>query len=142
ILHITELPGLWCIARTSATCVCLPTGPLTMISRTKWRAAELSYRGLWWLFIATGLCVSGAAIALAGPREQAQRIHDRIAGVPASESDLQTMTALINANDRVGAALHATHNKHFYTVTLKNFAAPWTNRDQSAFVPLNDYTTL
>ncbi len=113
-----------------------------MISRTKWRAAELSYRGLWWLFIATGLCVSGAAIALAGPREQAQRIHDRIAGVPASESDLQTMTALINANDRVGAALHATHNKHFYTVTLKNFAAPWTNRDQSAFVPLNDYTTL
>jgi hypothetical protein len=25
-------------------------------------------------------------------------------------------------------------------VTLKNFAAPWTNRDQSVFVPLNDYT--
>jgi hypothetical protein len=27
-------------------------------------------------------------------------------------------------------------------VTLKNFAAPWTNRDQNAFVPLNDYMTL
>ena len=28
---------------------------------------------------------------------------------------------------------------NFYNVTLKNFAAPWTNRDQSVFVPLNDY---
>jgi hypothetical protein len=27
-------------------------------------------------------------------------------------------------------------------VTLKNFSAPWTNRDQNAFVPLNDYMTL
>jgi hypothetical protein len=25
-------------------------------------------------------------------------------------------------------------------VTLKNFASPWTNRDQSIFAPLNDYT--
>ena len=31
-------------------------------------------------------------------------------------------------------------NSAFYDVTLKNFAAPWTNRDQSVFVPLNDYT--
>jgi hypothetical protein len=28
----------------------------------------------------------------------------------------------------------------FYNVTLKNFATPWTNRDQSVFAPLNDYT--
>ena len=28
---------------------------------------------------------------------------------------------------------------NFYNVTLKNFAAPWTNREQSVFVPLNDY---
>jgi hypothetical protein len=27
-------------------------------------------------------------------------------------------------------------------VTLKNWVAPWTNRDQNAFVPLNDYITL
>ena len=33
-------------------------------------------------------------------------------------------------------------NPNFYTVTLKNFAAPWTNRDQSVFVPLNDYIAL
>ena len=31
---------------------------------------------------------------------------------------------------------------HFYSVTLKNWVAPWTNRDQNAFVPLNDYMVL
>jgi hypothetical protein len=31
-------------------------------------------------------------------------------------------------------------NSAFYNVTLKNFAAPWTNRDQTLFTPLNDYT--
>jgi hypothetical protein len=34
----------------------------------------------------------------------------------------------------------AVETPEFYTVTLKNFAAPWTNRNQSVFVPLNDYT--
>ncbi|TFG41433.1 MAG: hypothetical protein E4H42_02070 [Chromatiales bacterium] len=28
---------------------------------------------------------------------------------------------------------------NFYNVTLKNFAAPWTNENRSVFVPLNDY---
>ena len=37
------------------------------------------------------------------------------------------------------AAYIAMDNPSFYNVTLKNFAAPWTNRDQSVFVPLNDY---
>ena len=129
-------------AHSSDGCVDLPTGRRMMISRTKWMSAGLSYRALWWLFVSTALCVSGAAIAFAGPREQAQRMHDRIAGVPASEADLQAMEALIAGNNFVGAALYATNNRHFYTVTLKNFAAPWTNRDQSAFVPLNDYTAL
>jgi hypothetical protein len=31
------------------------------------------------------------------------------------------------------------NDKNFYNVTLKNFAAPWTNRYRSVFVPLNDY---
>ena len=30
-------------------------------------------------------------------------------------------------------------NRAFYNVTLKNFAMPWTNRDQTVFAPLNDY---
>src|SRR5690606_993457 len=71
-----------------------------------------------------------AASALAGPREQAQRIHDRIAGVPPSDAVLDEMEALVNQNRAFDAALLATEDRHFYTVTLKNFAAPWTNRDQ------------
>ena len=31
-------------------------------------------------------------------------------------------------------------NSAFYNVTLKNFAAPWSNRDQPQFIKLNDYT--
>ncbi|MFO7286606.1 MAG: hypothetical protein C0P79_007105 [Gammaproteobacteria bacterium] len=92
--------------------------------------------------LAAAAALSLAAGALAGPREQAQRMHDRIAGVPADETVLRQMTQMIENKNPLGAALLATHNRHFYTVTLKNFAAPWTNRDQSPFVPLNDYTTL
>jgi hypothetical protein len=92
------------------------------------------------LVLATALIASDAAFADA--REQAQRIHDRIAGVPPDAATLTTMEGLVNGGDLVSAALLATQNRHFYTVTLKNFAAPWTNRDQAVFVPLNDYTTL
>src|SRR5690606_13704230 len=116
-------------------------GRLTMASRQQWKSVRLSYRAVWWLFIGTALFISGAAIGLAGPREQAQRIHDRIAGVPPSPEDLETMELMIQQSNALGAALYATQKRHFYTVTLKNFAAPWTNRDQSTFVPLNDYTT-
>ncbi|HEX7079692.1 MAG TPA: hypothetical protein VF329_01595 [Gammaproteobacteria bacterium] len=98
----------------------------------------------------TGACIAlvaaatlgWASNAVAGPREQAQRIHDRLTGVPPSDAMLDQMEALITSGDALGAALLATHDPRFYTVTLKNMAAPWTNRDQSPFVPLNDYTTL
>jgi hypothetical protein len=85
------------------------------------------------------LVVVLAAPAHAGPREQARRIHDRLAGVPASDSVLTQMETAIQANDAEGAAYLAMDDENFYNVTLKNFAAPWTNRDRSVFVPLNDY---
>ena len=80
----------------------------------------------------------GAAIA--GPRDQAKRIHDRITGVPPTATVLANMESLISANRALDAALVATENPAFYTVTLKNFATPWTNREQTVFAPLNDYT--
>jgi hypothetical protein len=79
------------------------------------------------------------ATASANDRDQAKRIHDRIAGVPPSEVVLDQMEALVAANDFLGAAAIATQNPSFYNVTLKNMAVPWTNRDQSVFAPLNDY---
>jgi hypothetical protein len=98
-----------------------------------------SHSSLWRFFVALALILNGASIALAGPREQAARIHDRLAGVPADEATITTMVA---AGLPTGAADIAMNNPNFYAVTLKNFAAPWTNRDQSVFVPLNDYITL
>jgi hypothetical protein len=98
-----------------------------------------SHASLWRIFVALALLLCGASIALAGPREQAARIHDRLAGVPADDA---TITAMVNAGLPAGAATIAMDNPNFYAVTLKNFAAPWTNRDQNPFVPLNDYVTL
>jgi hypothetical protein len=100
------------------------------------------WRALFWLFVAIALLLASISVVLAGPREQAWRMHSRLAGVPPSAEVLEQMRALIAANNATGAAMLAMQNPHFYTVTLKNFAAPWTNRDQSPFVPLNDYTTL
>ena len=79
------------------------------------------------------------APAHAGPRDQAKRIHDRLAGVPPTDTVLTQMEGLIAGGNAVGAANIAMDNANFYNVTLKNFAAPWTNREQSVFVPLNDY---
>ena len=88
------------------------------------------------------LVLSGISLAFAGPRERAKTIHDRLASVPASETVLDTMTTQVQGGNVIGAAMTAMDDPGFATVTLKNFAAPWTNRDQSAFVSLNDYTTL
>jgi len=87
---------------------------------------------------AIGLALAG--VAQASPREQAKRLHDRLAGVPPSASVLDTMTNLIASNDPEAAAREAMKAPSFYTVVLKNLVTPWTNRDQTAFAPLNDYT--
>ena len=93
--------------------------------------------------VVVALVVMGMmAPAHAGFREQAKRIHDRLAGVPPTDAVLQQMEDAINPalpGDANTAAFIAMDNVNFYNVTLKNFAAPWTNREQSVFVPLNDY---
>jgi len=76
----------------------------------------------------------------AGPREQAKKIHDRIVGVPPSAAILESMAAKITQGDALSAAYEAMDNKLFYSVTLKNFATPWTNEAQSVFDELNDYS--
>ncbi|MFO1078920.1 MAG: hypothetical protein U1E73_14450, partial [Planctomycetota bacterium] len=81
-----------------------------------------------------------AGSAIAGPREQAKRLHDRIAGVPPSATVLSQMEADIVAGRPLDAANRAMQSSAFYNVTLKNFVAPWTNEEQSVFVPLNDYS--
>jgi len=87
---------------------------------------------------AGGLVLLGTNALAAGPSaDQATRIYNRIAGVPPTAAQLAQMTG---AADPVAAALVATQDPAFYNNTIRNMAAPWTNRDQSVFVPLNDYT--
>jgi hypothetical protein len=85
------------------------------------------------------MSLTAASVSHAGSRDQAKRIHDRIAGVPPSADTLDEMAALV-PSDPVAAARIALEDPAFYDVTLKNFVAPWTNEDMSPFVPLNDYT--
>jgi hypothetical protein len=88
--------------------------------------------------VAGALALIGANAFAAGPNaDQATRMYNRIAGVPPTAAELAQMTA---AADPVTAALIATQDPAFYSNTIRNMAAPWTNRDQSVFVPLNDYT--
>ena len=68
--------------------------------------------------------------------DQAERIYSRIAGIPAPPAMLQQMTQ----TDPLSAALLATQDPAFYNDTIRNLATPWTNRDQTVFAPLNDYT--
>lgn len=79
-------------------------------------------------------------LGAAGPREQAKRIHDRLAGVPPAADVLDAMEADVASGDALSAAETAMQNPAFYNVTLKNFATPWTNRDQAVHFPFNDYT--
>ncbi|HET8800235.1 MAG TPA: hypothetical protein VFN01_03535 [Marinobacter sp.] len=106
----------------------------TRITRLSLRACGLS------LLLIFAVALSG--LASAGPREQAKRIHDRIAGVPPSPEVLDEMAADIASGSAgaLDAAFTAMEDNAFYDVTLKNFAAPWTNEARSRFVPLNDYS--
>jgi hypothetical protein len=78
--------------------------------------------------------LSSSAFAIS--KDQAKRIYDRIAGVPATDAQLTTMAAG-SAN---AAALLATQDPAFYNNTIRNLATPWTNTAQTVFAPLNDYT--
>ncbi len=87
----------------------------------------------------TCVLLQAAPTALADERSQAKRIHDRLAGVPATQSQLNELASQVATNP-LEAAFTAMEQSSFYSVTLKNFAAPWTNREADVFVPLNDYT--
>jgi hypothetical protein len=112
--------------------------PMTQIARRRTATPNL-------VAIAVRATVCAGALALLGTNalaavpnaDQATRIYNRIAGVPPTAVQLAQMTS---AADAVSAAQIATQDPAFYNNTIRNMAAPWTNRDQSVFVPLNDYT--
>ncbi len=91
-------------------------------------------------FLMVSICLSMSFYGYSGPLEQAKRIHDRVAGVPATQAVLEQMRDSINAGNVRAAVDLAMDNPNFYNVTLKNWVAPWTNEQVNVFVPLNDYS--
>lgn len=65
-----------------------------------------------------------AATVQAGSREQAEKMHNRLGGVPPSAATLNSMTTKIENEDTVGATYKAMDNSAFYNTTLKDFATP------------------
>jgi hypothetical protein len=92
------------------------------------------------LLAITGVALLCGNTALADTRDQAKRMHDRLAGVPPTATVLNDMQDLIDGGSSNAAAMLAMDNPNFYSVTLKNWATPWTNRDRTVFAPLNDYS--
>jgi hypothetical protein len=92
--------------------------------------------------------VCGHDAAQAASREQAKRMFDRLTGTPPSPTVLNQLEAALGPSPTVeqladvayDEILSSPRGRDFYNVTLKNFATPWTNREQSAFEALNDYT--
>ena len=83
-------------------------------------------------------CTAGMSLSTAGPREQAKRVHDRLVGVPPSGAVIDSMAAKISAGDGIGAAYEAMDNPAFYNTTVREFATPWMNREESVYVDMND----
>jgi hypothetical protein len=104
----------------------------------------------WARFPRLALVVFMAALwawpAGAGPREQAKRLHDRLVGIPPSAEVLDEMAILLadessqRQESLLAAAYTAMDSPTFYATTLKNFATPWTNQEQTVFAELNDYS--
>ena len=97
------------------------------------------------LAIATFASVQQDASATDLSRRQAKRMYDRLVGTPPSPALLDQLEPMVAADPVDRRAVHAGHDTAALeppsiATTLKNFATPWTNRDQTVFAPLNDYT--
>jgi len=81
-----------------------------------------------------------SSFSIANSRDQATTMHLRLTGVAPSEVILTQMTQSIDLGNVEAAAYLAMENPNFYNLTLKNWSAPWANRESNIFVPLNDYS--
>jgi len=111
--------------------------PMTQIARRTTAMPDRVALAIRATMCAGALALLGTGAFAANPNaDQATRIYNRVAGIPPTAAQLAQMMA----TDPVSAAIIATQDPAFYNNTIRNLAAPWTNRDQSVFVPLNDYT--
>lgn len=96
--------------------------------------------------LSCGIFCLSAVSSIADEREQAKRIYERLTGLQPDEVTIDQMAADILVGNGDQAAMDVINGDYgdaalegFLGGTLKRMAAPWTNRDQDAFEPLNDY---
>lgn len=102
--------------------------------------------------IIAGNLLLATSNSFAGNREQARRIYDRLTGMVPSKAAIDDMVNTMTSSTAFDAAMDVIEldvpnnqpvnstvfNSNFYNVTLKNWATPSTNDEQTAFAPLND----
>lgn len=98
------------------------------------------YKPRWLALIAIHLtqCI-WVSQAIAGPREQCYRLHNRLIGVPPTTEALEACTANIAAGRSDEAALQITQNEFFLSDTLRAVFTPWTTKTGEMLLPLNDF---
>lgn len=76
------------------------------------------------------------------PLGEAKWMYERLAGVKAAGDDptLQAMAQRIAGGDRAGAAALATALPSFLNITVKQFGAQMSTREETLREPLNDFT--
>lgn len=89
-------------------------------------------------FLGIGFLVLSFASVYAGPHEQAQRLCSILAGVPCTLAELRTMEDLISRGQRLAAASIPTRKDQFYNVTIRQWATPMMNREESVYGALTD----
>ncbi len=74
-------------------------------------------------------------------RKEAANIYSRLTSIkaPIDHPKVVEMESKIAAGDKMGAAAIATTESNFYNITVRDFAAKMSNREETISVPLNDF---
>ena len=94
-----------------------------------------------WSSAALSSLLLASDLVMAGPRDVANQIFNRLNGVPPSAAKLDELEKLVADGKLRDAAMAAINDPSgmFYNITLRNIAAQWSNPDKTSRVPLNDF---
>lgn len=96
---------------------------------------------IFWFGTAISSMVTASDLVMAGPRDVANQMFNRLNGVPPSNTKLDELEKLVSDGKMREAAVAAINDPSgmFYNITLRNIAAQWSNPDKTSRVPLNDF---
>ncbi len=107
-----------------------------------WNACFLGKLGLLFVCALTALALD----AHAGPdsKARAKKLFSRLTGTAVSSRDPRVglMAKLLDQGEGLKAAQIAMNDEDFYGVTVKHWASLMSNRQESPYVPLDDFQAL